>query len=66
MIKQFCDRCGCELASAGRFAGASGAMLDRIAVRVVRYSREQQRTDIDLCTDCSLELDRWLRMEVIP
>lgn len=67
MIKQYCDRCGCELGSAGRYeTGAADAILDRIAVRTRRWENQFELTEIDLCVDCSILLDKFLRMEVIP
>lgn len=67
MIEQKCDRCGRVIKTASRYqTDAADQILDRISVRTRRWENQFERTEIDLCIDCSILLDKFLRMEVTP
>ena len=67
MIEQRCDRCGRVIKTATRYRSEDAdVILDRIGVRVSRWEHHLERTEIDLCIDCSLALNKWLKMEVEP
>lgn len=67
MIEQKCDRCGRVIKTATRYKTEDAdVILDRLAIRVGRWENRYDRTEIDLCIDCSILLDKFLRMEVTP
>lgn len=61
MIEQRCDRCGCVIKTATRYEPESADLIfERIGVRVRKWERQYQNTEIDLCIDCSIALDKFL------
>ena len=66
VCKHFCDRCGCEM----KYIGWSALMrgFRKTFIRELRNGNRNGHSysdwDIELCADCTKELERFLRMGV--
>lgn len=74
MSRRQCARCGRDLSNVEFYEsdpgapaviiGAGGCQINTAVFPKIR--KRASSLEVDLCADCSLELDRWLRMEVTP
>ena len=71
MSKRCCVGCGRDLTNVEFYDSDPGAPAVIIGtggcqVNTAVFPKIRKRPAVDLCFDCMLELDRWLRMEVTP